>query len=277
MFYNDDDARIDVGAQIDADSGVTLSDIEAEKRRWAARRTWVPARELGPELVAQELWRRAITYVDNPDLFESRWWDVLPKTLKCALKEAARHFPTIADWRSAYLAAISVPLNQRAGDIRRIWRNSRLSQPFMTVEDFKAVLASPTGEQRRWIGEHARIWERTSYEFIGLEAHRMPSVSERDWQMTRRVVEGGLTEKASWRRWLDDHPADKLAFSAASVAIKRTKPRLYSDRFARMLAIYVTNFPRIPALTCECQWAKLPDLPCVRCHGTGRIPYSPGS
>jgi hypothetical protein len=267
-----DNTQIDLSAQIDADSAITPEEVEADRSRRAARRTWVPPPNLGPEPVALELWNRDISHDDNPEAYENRWWDALPKKLKESLKHAALDFQTFADWQAAHLRAVSVSMNRRPGNIQAIWRASRISAPLISFAETRAVLAMAPPDQRRWLAKHIRELTRASHDFFGLKAHRMSTVAERDWQITRCVVEGRLSERQAWQHWREIHPTEKLKFSAARAAIRRTMPKVLSDWFARTLSIYVTNFPSIPALTCACQTSRKPKLPCRRCRGTGRLP-----
>jgi hypothetical protein len=89
--------------------------------------------------------------------------------------------------------------------------------------------------------------------------------------MTRNVVDGGMTMPDAWKKWVNEHPGDRLRKDAALEAIKRTKRKFEPDRFMRRLYIYVANFPAIPLLTCSCQTVPRPELPCSRCGGSGRI------
>jgi hypothetical protein len=271
MFFEPGNKQKGLAAQIEEDCAATLAEAEAPSHRSAE---WVAVAEMSAEEVALGFWKFGVDYSQAPDAYEDLWWGRLPPTLRDAIKQAGQQFSTVDDLRAAHLAATSVPLNSRPGDLGRIWQTSILSEPTVSLAEFRALaLLSPAG-QRRWIADRVDTLRFAANRMFGLAAHRAASVTERDWEMTRNVVDGGMTMTESWRKWVKTHPDANLTMDAALEAIKRTKLKFEGDRFMRWLYIYILNFPTINELTCSCQTVQRPELPCSRCGGSGRVAQS---
>jgi hypothetical protein len=257
-----------LAAQIEEDSAVTLAEAEALQHRGE---NWAPEAEMSAEEVAQGFWKFGVNYSQASEVYEDLWWDRLPSSLRKAIKQAGQQFSTVDDLRAAHLAEISVPLNARPANLARIWQTSTLSEPTISLAQFCTLASLSPDRQRRWIAGRFEALRMAANQMFGLAAHRAASVTERDWEMTRNVVDGGMTMTEAWRKWVKEHPDANLTMDAALEAIKRTKLKFEGDRFMRWLHIYILNFPVIRELTCSCQTVQHPELPCLRCGGSSRV------
>ena len=198
----------------------------------------------------------------DPEAFED-WWFPLPDSLRKGIDEAAKGFVSYSQLLNAYMNSTMPGAGSYYLTTEDRWSELVRSLPAITKEDFARLEDATAKERSKYAAEIARRTSETIREHLGVPPHREKSNFHRDYLLTKWVDEDEMTKEEARDKWAKDHPGDKpLTPAAVSQAIKRMRDEkvVESDRWARRLFVYGTNFPRMPELTCS------------KCKGIGTLP-----
>jgi hypothetical protein len=259
---------------IDRDSRLTQEERGAIALLLQERRDWRPSAHMNAEKIAQEILARGTRASENPIAY-GEWLLRTDMDLAKDLKEAARHFSTAAAVRALLVkrhrlqrSVVRMNSNEEA-ELRMRWMTFRATWSPPSYQEFSEMYPLSTGEQDKAIAKSAQHYKTAMKRALGRESHRPKAHADRDWELTRLVIEGGRTVQEARKQWRAKHPDYPVTARAAEEAIRRTEQAVRADFHERCLLIFALNLTvRCP----RCRGSKGKVESCERCARTGLLP-----